>query len=83
METRRSAASPPRRSDASPRPGSRSTAADAAKAGALMLAVNGLCAGVGAAVGVLLGPIVPLALAGFFIGFGAAIAVVIRRYSER
>jgi hypothetical protein len=59
------------------------TAADAAKAGVLMLTVNGLCAGVGAAVGALVGAIVPLALAGFFIGFGAAIAVVIRRFSER
>jgi hypothetical protein len=59
------------------------TGADAAKAGVMMLAVNGLCAGVGAAIGALVGAIVPLVLAGFFIGFGVAIAVVIRRFSER
>lgn len=66
-------------------PGSRSpiTGADAAKAGALMLAVNGLCAGVGAAVGALVGATVPLALAGFFVGFGVAIAFVIRRFGAR
>ncbi len=75
METRRSAGSPRSRSPI--------TAADAAKAGALMLAVNGVCTGAGAGVGALLGIPVPLALAGFFIGFAAAIAVVIRRYSER
>lgn len=46
-----------------------------------MLTVNGLCAGAGAAVGSLFGAAVPLALAGFFIGFGAAIAFVIKRYS--
>ncbi len=66
-----------------PRPPSSITAADAAKAGALMLAVNGLCTGAGAAIGALLGVIVPLAIAGFFVGFAVAIAFVIRRYSER
>jgi hypothetical protein len=73
----------PRRQAGSPRSQSPITAADAAKAGVLMLAVNGLCAGVGAGIGALVGAIVPLALAGFFIGFGAAIAVVIRRFSVR
>jgi hypothetical protein len=71
-----------RQSDSS-RPRSAFTAADAAKAGVLMLAVNGLCTGAGAALGALLGVVVPLALAGFFVGFAIAIAVVIRRYSER
>ncbi|HZO76561.1 MAG TPA: hypothetical protein VFB39_00855 [Solirubrobacteraceae bacterium] len=66
-------------------PGSRSpiTGADAAKAGMLMLTVNCLCAGIGAAVGAAIGAIVPLALVGFFVGFGVAIAFVIRRYSAR
>ena len=36
-----------------------------------MLAVNGLCVGVGAGVGALVGATVPLALVGFFVGFGA------------
>jgi hypothetical protein len=66
-------------------PGSRSpiTGADAARAGVVMLTVNGLCAGAGAAVGAAVGAIVPLALVGFFVGFGLAIAYVIRRYSTR
>jgi hypothetical protein len=58
------------------------TGADATKAGMLMLAVNALCAGIGAAIGELLGALVPLALAGFFIGFGVAVAVVARRYRD-
>jgi hypothetical protein len=49
----------------------------------MMLAVNALCAGVGAGVGALVGALVPLALAGFFIGFGVAVAFVIRRFGER
>ncbi|MGN6169291.1 MAG: hypothetical protein ACTHQQ_14160 [Solirubrobacteraceae bacterium] len=75
MEPRRPAGSPPSRSPV--------TGADAAKAGALMLAVNLLCVGVGAGVGAVVGATVPLAIAGFFVGFGAAIAFVIRRYSDR
>jgi hypothetical protein len=73
---------PDRRESDSSRPRSSITAADAAKAGALMLAVNALCTGAGAGIGALLGVTVPMALAGFFVGFGVAIAVVIRRYSE-
>jgi hypothetical protein len=73
----------PRPPAGSPQPRSPFTGADAAKAGVMMLAVNGLCAGVGAGIGALVGATVPLALAGFFVGFGIAIAVVIRRFSER
>jgi hypothetical protein len=62
---------------------SRFTGRDAAGAGMLMLAVNLLCAGIGAALGALTGAFVPLLLAGFFVGFGAGIAVVIRRFSVR
>jgi hypothetical protein len=59
------------------------TGADAAKAGMVMLAVNGLCVGAGAGIGALAGATLPLALVGFFVGFAAAIAFVIRRYSDR
>lgn len=47
-----------------------------------MLAVNALCAGIGAGIGELFGALVPLALAGFFVGFGVAVAVVARRYRD-
>jgi hypothetical protein len=56
------------------------TGRDAAGAGALLLAVNALCAGAGAGIGALLGAVVPLALAGFLIGFFAGIYVVARRF---
>jgi hypothetical protein len=56
------------------------TAADAARAGMLMLAVNGLCTGAGAGLGVLIGALVPLVLAGFFVGFGAAVWIVTWRF---
>ena len=45
-----------------------------------MLATNLVCAGVGAAIGALVGALVPLLIVGVFVGFGAAIAVVIRRF---
>jgi hypothetical protein len=56
------------------------TARDAAGAGALLLAVNALCAAVGAGIGALVGALVPLLLVGFFIGFFAGIAVVANRF---
>jgi hypothetical protein len=56
------------------------TGKDAAGAGALLLAVNALCAGVGALIGEIAGALVPLLLAGFFIGFFAGIAVVAKRF---
>jgi hypothetical protein len=56
------------------------TGRDAAGAGALLLAVNALCAGAGAGIGALLGAVVPLALAGFGIGFFLGIAIVIKRF---
>lgn len=56
------------------------TGRDAAGAGALLMAVNLMCAGVGAGVGALVGALVPLLLAGFLIGFLLGIAVVIKRF---
>ena len=54
------------------------TGRDAAGAGALLLSVNLVCAGVGAA----LGALVPLLLAGFLIGFFLGIYVVAKRFSN-
>jgi hypothetical protein len=45
-----------------------------------MLAVNGICAAAGAGIGALTGAVVPLALAGFGIGFFLGIAIVIKRF---
>jgi hypothetical protein len=56
------------------------TGKDAAGAGALLLAVNLMFAGVGAGIGALVGALVPLLLVGFFIGFFAGIAVVAKRF---
>ncbi len=56
------------------------TGRDAAGAGALLLSVNGICAGIGAGVGALVGALVPLLLIGFFIGFFLGISVVTRRF---
>jgi hypothetical protein len=53
---------------------------DVAGAGALLLSVNLLCAGIGAGLGALVGAVVPLFLAGFLVGFLAGIAVVINRF---
>jgi hypothetical protein len=58
------------------------TGRDAAGAGALMLAVNVMCAGIGAGLGALVGAVVPLLLAGFFIGFFLGIYVVARRFRD-
>jgi hypothetical protein len=59
------------------------TGRDAVGAGFLLLAVNLLCAGIGAGIGALVGALVPLLLVGFFVGFGAGIAFVIKRFSQR
>ena len=58
------------------------TGRDAAGAGALMLSVNAICAGVGAGIGALVGAVVPLLLAGFLIGFFLGIRVVAKRFRD-
>jgi hypothetical protein len=58
------------------------TGRDVAGAGALMLAVNALCAAVGAGLGAVMGALVPLALIGFGVGFFLGIYVVARRFRE-
>jgi hypothetical protein len=58
------------------------TGRDAAGAGFLLLAVNAVCAGLGAGLGALVGAPVPLLVAGIFIGFFAGIAVVARRFRD-
>jgi hypothetical protein len=55
---------------------------DAAGAGALLLSVNVMCTGVGAAIGALVGAVLPLALAGFGVGFFLGIAVVAKRFHD-
>jgi hypothetical protein len=55
---------------------------DVAGAGALLLSVNLVCAGIGAGLGALVGAVVPLFLAGFLVGFLAGIAVVINRFRD-
>ncbi|HWD64341.1 MAG TPA: hypothetical protein VG405_04145 [Solirubrobacteraceae bacterium] len=57
------------------------TGRDAAGAGFLMLAVNAVCAGIGAAIGLAIGALVPLLIAGFLIGFGVGMRVVAKRFS--
>jgi hypothetical protein len=58
------------------------TGRDAAGAGALLLSVNLLCAGAGAAVGAAVGALIPLLLVGFFVGFFLGIYVVAKRFSN-
>jgi hypothetical protein len=58
------------------------TGRDAAGAGALMLAVNLLCAGAGAGLGALAGSVAAGLLPGFFIGFVLAIFVVAKRFRD-
>jgi hypothetical protein len=58
------------------------TGRDTAGAGALLLAVNSMCAGAGAGLGALVGAVVPLALIGFFVGFFLGIAVVAKRFRD-
>jgi F0F1-type ATP synthase assembly protein I len=58
------------------------TGRDAAGAGALMLAVNLFCAGIGAGLGALAGSVPAGLLPGFFIGFVLAIFVVAKRFRD-
>jgi hypothetical protein len=55
---------------------------DVAGAGFLLLSVNLVCAGIGAALGAAVGALGPLLIAGFFIGFFLGIYVVVRRFRE-
>jgi len=55
---------------------------DVAGAGALLLGVNLICAGIGAGLGALVGVVTPLLLAGFFVGFFLGIFVVARRFRD-
>jgi hypothetical protein len=55
---------------------------DVAGAGALMLAVNVICAAIGAGIGALFGAAVPLAILGFLAGFLLGIRIVISRFSR-
>jgi hypothetical protein len=57
------------------------TGSDAAGAGFLLLAVNIVCAGIGAGIGAAVGALVPLLIVGFLIGFFVGIWFVIRRFS--
>ena len=56
------------------------TGRDVAGAGALLLTVNLLCAGIGAGLGSLIGATTALMLVGFGIGFFLGIYVVARRF---
>lgn len=56
------------------------TGRDVAGAGGLMLAVNLMCAAIGAGVGALVGLVTPLAVAGFLVGFLLGIYVVAKRF---
>ena len=58
------------------------TGRDVAGAGALMLSVNLMCAGIGAGVGALVGHIEAFAVAGFLVGFLLGIYVVVKRFRE-
>ena len=55
---------------------------DVAGAGALLLAVNLSCAGIGAGLGALLGATTALLVVGFLIGFFVGIFVVVRRFRD-
>ena len=58
------------------------TGRDVAGAGALLLTVNLVCAGIGAGLGALIGATIPLLLVGFLIGFFLGIYVVSRRFHD-
>jgi len=60
----------------------RITGRDVAGAGALLLSVSLICAGIGAGVGALLGATVPLFLLGFLGGFLLGIRVVSKRFRD-
>jgi hypothetical protein len=58
------------------------TGRDVAGAGALMLSVNLICAGIGAGIGALIGAAVALGVAGFLVGFLVGIRVVANRFHD-
>ena len=58
------------------------TGRDAAGAGALMLAVNIVCAAAGAGLGALAGVTTAGLVGGFLIGFFLAIRVVVKRFQR-
>jgi hypothetical protein len=58
------------------------TGRDVAGAGALMLSVNLMCAGIGVGIGALAGAPVALGVAGFLIGFLLGIRVVAKRFHD-
>jgi hypothetical protein len=58
------------------------TGRDVSGAGALLLSVNLVCAGIGAGLGALVGATIALMLVGFFIGFFLGIYVVSRRFRD-
>jgi hypothetical protein len=51
-------------------------------AGSQLVATLLLCVAVFAGIGWLVGAFVPLVIAGVFVGFGAGLAVVIKRFSD-
>ena len=53
-----------------------------AAAGMYLLAANAICTAIGAGLGTLVGSVLPLAAAGFFIGFFLGIWVVYRRFKD-
>jgi hypothetical protein len=55
---------------------------DVAGAGALLLTVNLLCAGIGAGLGALVRLTVPFMLLGFAVGFFLGIYVVVNRFRD-
>ena len=60
---------------------SRRSGQSPAVAGSLLVATIVLCAAAAYGAGSLVGAPVPFGIAGLFVGFGAGIAVVIRRFS--
>jgi len=53
-----------------------------AVAGAYLVSANALCTAIGAGAGALVGAVLPLAAAGFFVGFFLGIWVVYRRFKD-
>jgi F0F1-type ATP synthase assembly protein I len=51
-------------------------------AGSQLIATLLLCTAVFGGVGALFGATVPLGIAGLFVGFGAGLAVVVKRFSD-
>ena len=51
-------------------------------AGSYLLAVNAICTAIGVGLGVLADAVLPLAVAGFFVGFFLGIWVVYRRFKD-